>query len=333
MRYNTRPCEAVGDPLVLEPVFIIGCPRSGTTLTLDLVASHGAFAWVSNKLNENPQKLELTALNRVYHLPLAGKYLYVNRHRRPLRRLPTPVEPWQFWDAYLACFRWPMGGPIPPRRRSADDITTEEIKRIRTVIDRICRYQNRRRFLSKYTDFPRITYLSQAFPDARFIHIVRDGRATAYSLYDCFMTKWPRYWDARAWWVSGWPAPWRDEWNQRYGCVLSFSAYLWKFFVTEIWKDARSLSGNRYLEVQYRDLISAPDTVLAGMFEFCGLEMSPSAAWHHRRVPLVNRNHKWQARLDDKQKAMLGEIIHEGEFRRVLDDEPWADRSQAGIDP
>lgn len=322
MRYSAGPCEPLGDSSVPEPVFIIGCPRSGTTIALDLVASHGAFAWVSNKVNRNPEKLGLTVLNQVYNLPLVGKHLYTNRRRRLLRRLPAPVEPWQFWDTYLARFRWTRGGPIPPRRRTADDITPEESNRIRSVIHRICSYQRRGRFLSKHTDFPRITYLSQAFPDARFIHVVRDGRATAYSLCDRVMNKWSRYWDERAWWVSGWPATWCDEWIQRYGCALSFSAYQWKFFVTEIWKDAGSLSENRYLEVHYRDLVSSPDTVLESIFRFCGLEMSPSAAWYHRRVSLVNMNYKWRERLDDEQKAMLGDIIHEGEFRKLLDDSP-----------
>lgn len=307
---------------MLEPVFIIGCPRSGTTIALDLIASHGAFAWVSNKVNRDPHRLELTVLNQLYTLPVVGKHLYANRHHRLLRRLPTPVEPWQFWGTYLARFRWPRDGPIPPRSRTAEDITPEESNRIRSVIQRICRYQHKGRFLSKYTDFPRITYLSQAFPDAKFIHVVRDGRATAYSLYDRIMTKWSRYWGERVWWMSGWPPTWRDEWIQRYSCALSFSAYQWKLFVTEIWKDSRSISRSQYMEVHYHDLVSSPDTVLEGIFAFCGLKMSPSAAWYHRRVSLVNMNYKWRERLDTEQKAMLEDIIHEGEFRRLFDDSP-----------
>ena len=165
-----------------RPVFIIGCPRSGTTISLELLSIHESFAWVSNILNQTPTKLVFTQFNRIYDDPAIGKNLLIKRQH--VNTIPHPVEPWRFWNTYLSNFQWKSGGLAPPRRHDKNDIAAHEIETIRNVTRDICRHQNKKRFLSKYTDFPRIKYLIQAFPDAIFLHIVRDGRAVAYSYYN-----------------------------------------------------------------------------------------------------------------------------------------------------
>ena len=243
-----------------KPVFIIGCPRSGTTMALDLLSVHENFAWVSQVLNERPKKLELATFNRIYDDPIRGESLLLERQQG--MTLPRPVEPWKFWNTYLSKFQWERGGPIPPRRRTGKDITAEEIKTIRSVITGICQRQRKARFLSKYTDFPRIKYLTQAFPDAIFIHIVRDGRAVANSYTNQIKSGVIGTWEEREWWIRGLPKTWRKEWTEKYQTPLGLTAYLWKFFVNEIWEDAKSLSPDQFVEVRYRDLMQSPKKTL-----------------------------------------------------------------------
>src|SRR5215510_7842024 len=275
-----------------KPVFIIGCPRSGTTITLDLMSVHESFAWVSQLLNENPKELKLSSFNKIYDDPIHGKSLLLKRQQR--KALPHPVEPWKFWDAYLSKFQWERGGVILPRRQDANDITPEEIKTIRFVVDEVCQQQKKGCFLSKYTDFPRIRYLTQAFPDATFIHIVRDGRAVAHSYYNEITKGTFHTWEERDWWVRGWPDSWRQEWRAKDPTPLGFVAYQWKFFVHEIWEDAHSVPPEQFLEVNYRDLIKSPMRVLKNIFAKCGLEMSARVGWYLGNLTLADMNSKWR---------------------------------------
>ena len=68
-----------------KPIFLIGCPRSGTTILLRLIAAHEELAWVSRYVNKLPKRLSLTLLNRVYDLH--GTLVYggpdVDLHREP----------------------------------------------------------------------------------------------------------------------------------------------------------------------------------------------------------------------------------------------------------
>ncbi len=55
-----------------KPVFIIGCPRSGTTMLLDILSSHEDFAWISQFVNKLPSKIYLGYIQRLYNNYLFG---------------------------------------------------------------------------------------------------------------------------------------------------------------------------------------------------------------------------------------------------------------------
>ncbi|MHC4474808.1 MAG: sulfotransferase [Planctomycetota bacterium] len=51
---------------MIRPIFIIGSPRSGTTLVLEVMATHEELAWVSNAVNIAPRHLYLSLVNDLY---------------------------------------------------------------------------------------------------------------------------------------------------------------------------------------------------------------------------------------------------------------------------
>ena len=310
------------------PIFIIGCPRSGTSITLNIVARHEELAWVSDNLNGNPNQLKRAKINRIYDLPTIGDLLYLARTQgdhpimlpyRIKNFLPAPVEPWVFWDSYLQNFQWRRGGIISPRRRTKDDITLSEVMHIRQAIEAICQYQNKRRFLSKYTDFPRITYLNEAFPDAIFIHIVRDGRAVAASCLEKIESGEFGTWNEREWWIKGWPESWRDEWVKKYKTPLSFVAFQWKFFVSEIWEDAKAIGKNRYMEIRYKDIVTNPHLTFNRLFEFCQLGKSRRVETYLDKINLSTMDYKWKDRFDNEEKEILARIVGDSNFTYLLD--------------
>jgi hypothetical protein len=309
-----------------KPIFIIGCPRSGTTITLNVMAFHEQLSWVSNYVNRFPRKTRLSIINRIFNVPLISKQLYLALTKSDTvwqgkikKYLPIPVEPWNFWNKYLSNFQWKRGGDIPPRRRTAGDTTSEEVRKVREAIESIQKSHGKDRFLSKYTDFPRMKYLTQAFPDAIFVHIVRDGRAVAASYHNKIESGRFGTWKEREWWIKGWPPEWRNEWRLQFGSPLSFVAFQWKFFVREIFKDARLIPPEQYIEVNYSNIISSPVATFNSIFDFCKLRRSPQVQWYLNNITLENMNYKWQERYSDKDIKELEQIIHEPEFRRLLD--------------
>lgn len=309
--------------LIKKPIFIIGCPRSGTTILLDLLSSHEDLGWISLQYNLLPRLHFINFYNRIYSLPLLGRKLFMikgNYNKKGINLLlPQPMEPWIFWETYLSNFRWRRFGKIQPRRRNKDDITINEIEKINKIIGLVLKYQNKKRFLSKYTDLPRIIYLLQAFPDAKFIHLLRDGRAVSNSLLNKMKTGEFGNWNEREWWIKGWPKSWRDEWKNKYNSPISLAAYLWKFFLNEIWEDSKYISSNQYIEISYKNLVENKYKIMNKIIKFCELEPSKSLDECLHNNTLKNMNYKWKENLNDNQKKELEEIIYEEKYMILLE--------------
>jgi hypothetical protein len=300
------------------PIFIIGCPRSGTTMLLDILSSHEDFAWISSHFNFFPKILFLNIFNSIYDVPLFGKNLFlVKKNLKYI--LPEPVEPWRFWNTYLTNFKWERGGKIIPSKRTEKDITQDEILELQKCILLICKFKNKNRFLSKYTDFPRIRYLLQVFPDAKFIHLIRDPRATVFSYFNKIRNGEFNTWNEREWWIRGWPKKWRDSWREKYNSCLSFVAFQYKFFIKNIWEDAKNIQNSQYLEIRYEDFIKHPQKNINFLLKFCNLGKSLKLEWYLKHIQLFNMNFKWKKNLSIEERNILLKIISENEFLKLFE--------------
>jgi hypothetical protein len=85
------------------------------------------------------------------------------------------------------------------------------------------------------------------FPDAQFIHIVRDGRDQAIDISDSLLWPYSVY--------SG--------------------ANLWQRYVTAVRESAGRLPADSFLEVRYEDLCAAPEPCVRRMCEFLGEAFDP----------------------------------------------------------
>jgi len=306
-----------------NPIFLIGCPRSGTTLTLQILACHEQLAWVSNFLDMNPQDLNLARKNRFYDLPIIGEQLYRSKTlnsnvpnvlRHFLKQLPHPVEPWSFWNYYLGKFQWKRNSSDIPRRTTTDDMTYSEALTLKSAISTICKLEKKDHFLSKYTDFPRISYLTKAYPNAKFIHIIRDGCAVAASYYEKMQNKQFGTWDERDWWMKGWPKNYKEEWLYSYNTPLTFAAFQWKFFVNEIREDAKILKVNQFLEVSYNDIVMNKAETFSKVVDFCGLDSSPKVKRYLNEIDLINNDNKWKLKFTKSEKEQLASITSSIQF-------------------
>lgn len=168
----------------LTPIFVVGAAHSGTTIIYNMLAMHRDVAWFSQYSQRHG-----TIPNR-FALPF---YALINRKLRTLcahdwrKRygssirdyvIPKPMERSKIWDYIIA----PMTGDQPSPE--------EFIRRMQVIFMRECKDWGTTNLLVKCLALNRyIELLHLAYPHAKFFHIVRDGRAVAFSLREKLVRK------------------------------------------------------------------------------------------------------------------------------------------------
>ena len=152
---------------ISRPIFIIGVPRSGTTLLYNLMAHHKDLAWFSQ-----------------YDLPKVFSKEFLHFYK--LRKRLFDIREWSYGKLdmpnYEVLFDAPIEFPQFWNRHIGQDWADEKDvddsskKRLRETISQIIISKNKKRFLSKYPrNSVRIRYLNKVFPGSIFVNIVRDG--------------------------------------------------------------------------------------------------------------------------------------------------------------
>ena len=152
--------------------FLVGCPRSGTTLLQSMLATHSQIA----SFPESHLLLVSSRTRRGRWLRKAGIVPPDMRHR-------------------LQQFLQEVGHPeLMPRRiyRLQPFITT-----FVGILDRLASFQGKTGWLEKTPGhLYYIDDFARACPDARFIHLVRNGADVVASLYEVTQ-HYPEVWGSR----------------------------------------------------------------------------------------------------------------------------------------
>ncbi len=254
----TSKMLALGSPKffaskVRNPCFFVGCGRSGTSLLANLLATHRDIAVYPYEANE------------LWHPQLFPW------HRSHNGTAPIWVDPYAFTQASLKA------------RSKRDD------KRLQAVFGA---YQ----FMFRQTHFVNksvmvsfmIPHILQLFPDARFVHLVRDGRAVAlsYAIHDRKT-------------VDRFPSSYKKM-NIDFPIdilVKKFAEY-WKQHILEIEEQKAVLdltTKGLIIELRYEDLCLNPNKHLSLIAEFMGLEPDKFAYANYSYVK--NTNYKYQKEL------------------------------------
>ncbi|MHC5059693.1 MAG: sulfotransferase [Planctomycetota bacterium] len=135
-----------------KPIIIVSTGRAGSTIFHRIMSEHPQLAWLSKFSAVFPDR---PVMNRFFmqaiDLPLIGKVLTAK---------VRPGEHYKFWEYHCKGFRRPC------RDLVADDVINKS-RRIRNVFSKMLT-TNRNRLLLKITGWPRIRYLREIFPDAKF---------------------------------------------------------------------------------------------------------------------------------------------------------------------
>lgn len=217
------PAYAAGRRLD-RPVFIIGAPRSGTSLLYSVLRSAPAFAhW--------------------------------------------PGEAHEVWEAdYHPALRGWVSNAL-----TAADVDDKAAQRIRRAFFLVA--GSRRRLIDKTPrNALRVSFVDAIFPDARYVHLVRDGRENVNSLINAWRT--PRYRTYRLphsiegvdreWWKFVLYPGWQEDAS---GPLEVVCARQWASSNELALRDLAAV-GERAVRVRYEDLVDAPEAEVARVLEF-----------------------------------------------------------------
>ena len=257
---------------VVCPIFIVGAPRSGTNIFYRTLALHPDLAWISNITKKIPSSLWLTRIIMLFR----------DDHR--------PTEANNVWQKFVGNDHESLG---------RDDVTAAAGKYLRTVVQNNLRIFNKSRFVNKCPgNSVRIEFLKEIFPDAIFIHIIRDGRAVGYSIIRSGLEHSGAYWSVK-------PPGWRDLLKLP---LVDACALQWKMTVKAILQSAKKLPRKQYMAVKYEDLVARPAEIFKHVAEKCGL-VWPEDLLQAITAGMENRNYKWQTEMQDADKNTLNVLL------------------------
>ncbi len=158
----------------------------------------------------------------------------------------------------------------PPRDLLAEDVTPWLEARFRRFFETRARTQGREVFLHKFTGWPRSGFVRRIFPEARFVHVLRDGRAVANSFLQ--MPWWDGYRGPARWSWGPLPADMAREWEESGRSFALLAGLEWKLLV-EAFETARaSVPEHQWLELRYEDFVADPRAAIRSILEFLELD-------------------------------------------------------------
>lgn len=215
---------AVFGPPTVPAIFpmIVGRGRSGTTLLRAILASHPDLAI--------PEESHFIAMLR--------------RPRRYERPDGFAVE--RFAEDISGVWWMRRWGLSEPEVRAALEAAAP--RNCRDAIRALYRLYARREGKGRYGDKTpiyvlHIAFLARLFPEARFVHVIRDGRDVALSFLD----------------ASFGPS------------TIAEAAWSWRRAVRRGRSAGRRLGSGRYLEVRYEELVADPERSTRHVCDFIGL--------------------------------------------------------------
>jgi hypothetical protein len=270
----------VAEPVVDRPIFVVGVDHSGTTILYRMLARHPEVAWFSQYSLRDGNMPGRARVPLNGWINRTGRSLAGHTWRKELRVVrPEPRECFGIWRRLI---------PRNDALLYASDCTDELAERVRRVVASDLRAWRLERMLMKTPYLTRrILLLDRIFPDALFVHIVRDGRAVALSNRERIAKE-------------GGLAP--EE-------ALRKSAAYWVQTLDYV-EECAELLGPRFSGIRYENFCQDVHGALNAAFRVCGLD--PAAA-HLDGVPrtLTPTNDRWLRECSAGDRAILDEELRE----------------------
>jgi hypothetical protein len=276
------------------PIFIVGAGRSGSTAFHHAFARHPHVSWVSKVLDVLPRGEKLnSALLAALDTPVLGSA--ISRGLIETGRL-KPSEAYAYWERIAPGFSEPF-------RDLLDTDLTERTKlNLQSAVDRLT-VEGRPTPLIKITGWPRIGYLQKAFPDAKFIHIVRDGRAVVNSIMQ--IDFWEGWRGTKGWRGLDMTPEQSTRWDNSGQSFVTLGAMELSDMLDAMVTATTGMPSQEFLELRYEDLCDDPTGSFATVTKFCDLEFTDGFEQSIIDFGFRNTNDKWRRDLTELQQRQL----------------------------
>ena len=276
-------------------VFIVGCPRSGTTLLRRIVGAHS----------------EIAMLGETHWIPRLA--------RTGLGIGPDGLVTDELVDWLVAYHRFPRLRLRPDEVRGllAGGVTYPQF--VRALFHLYGCKRGKAIVAEKTPNYvAEIPTLHALFPEARFVHLIRDGRDVCLSALN---------WERKAEDFAHRLRTWRED-------PLVTAALWWKTFVSLGREDGAELGRDLYYELRYEALVANPERECRRLCTFLDVEYDdrmlrfhegktksdPSLSAKRAWLPITAGLRDWRTQfpLDDLEvfEAVAGDLLDDLGYER-----------------
>jgi len=241
-------------------LFIVGCPRSGTSMLERMVNAHPQVAiihethWIARFFRKRTGLTQDGIVTRklVRRLSEYHRFRYLKVDRQALLSLVANSEPMTY--AAFVSRIFDLYGEREGKPLVGDKTTGDYIRNI--------------------------PLLHTLWPEARFVHLIRDGRDVCLS-----MLSWPKAQRAAGRW---------DIWNED---PVATTALWWTWHVRSGIEAGRSIEGRCYHEIRFESLVERPHEQAAALCVFLDVPFEQAMLTYHegrtKEEPGLSANQAW----------------------------------------
>jgi hypothetical protein len=291
--------------------FVLGTGRCGSTLVTELIARSPEVGFVSN-FDDKLGRLDLKGrwnnalFNRSNERDPSLRPF--RDRRRPIERGRLRVAPSEGWDVLEKQISGIL--PRPCRDLTAADATPWLQQRIRDFFDSRITAQGKAHFVHHLTGWPRSGLLSAVYPDARYVHVIRDGRAVANSWLQ--MGWWDGYRGPDNWYLGPLSPEDNRIWEDSRRSFVVLAGLGWGMLMRAFARARASAPDGNWLDVRLEDVVDDPRGQMANVLSFLGLSWDEQyEAGFSRHTFQAGRREAWRRDLSARDIADLERVLAE----------------------
>jgi hypothetical protein len=284
----------------MKIVHIVGAGRSGTTLLYKLLCLHPDIVYLSRYNIVFPSIPYFSIINRILkkNLILKRKKWFEDDGNAYFltqtfidRLIPMPREGENFYNF--------CGLKLYGNEYSKQEIDNAQ-KKFRELIKKYVKMAGGKVFLTKRTaNNRRLDILARMTPEAKYIHVVRDGRDVTNSLLNV------AWWSTHTLWWSG-KRP--CDYPQDIDTQIELAAITWLEAEKKVSTHLKNMSADKIYNLRYEELVTNPLTEILKIYSFMNLEVPQALPKVISSIRMKSVHNNWKNVFTSEQIERIENI-------------------------